>query len=232
LTFCGNLIVGTAYGMIIYNATNSQVYNNTIIANLETSQDHCHAAFLGWGTSSPVYHCGLGTTGFDNNKIYNNIFYGIVNIMIPRDVQITYKDGTSINYSQGDLWEDNVFKNNIIYHPKYSSDHLIRLIEYTTGTHVYWDGIGWEGNYGNTAVLQHGLSNYLDLENQWNCYPAISDLNVDPLFVEPLWTAPENYGDWNLQADSVAVNGGIPVADYTYNLSGNEIQGNPDIGAF
>jgi hypothetical protein len=102
LIFRGNLILGgSAFGLVIFNAVDSKIYNNTI----RTKPGSSGAAIFGWTASSPVYISGLGTTGFDRNYIDNNIFVGRLILGQPDAVKITFKNGTVIDrYHRPPVW--------------------------------------------------------------------------------------------------------------------------------
>ncbi len=215
----GNLIMGAGkFSVILLNITDSEIYNNTIFTN-STDEAVC----LGWEPSNPIYITGKGKTGFENNKIQNNIIYGGLLIKIPEKVFLSYKDGTTVYYHQGEIWEKNYFANNVIF------GKILRL-KYKEGTSVFWDRI--KKKYNNNSVYKIAE---LDFNREW--LPNINvknDVNVDPEFINPFWKSGEDYGDFHLKKKSPAVNKGAAISSYKTDLEGKKLRAgiNPNPGAF
>ncbi|MBZ0183506.1 MAG: carbohydrate binding domain-containing protein [Melioribacteraceae bacterium] len=224
----GNLFLNTRKGGIaVYNLTNSKIYNNTIRVFGNES------AIFGWTTQTPVPISNLGTTGFDNNLIQNNIFYGgPIYLWKAENVKITYKDGTTITYRQNELWDDNIFRSNIYYDPGTTNQMFLR--DFVEGTTVYYNSSA-AGTYSNTISVSDFYVKNSTFDSFWKTKTnVINDLNSDPLFVNGNWSSPENYGDYNLRSNSPGVNAGAALSYYSVDLAGNSVptSGSIDIGAF
>ncbi len=213
----GNLIIGSQnHGMLVLNAINPKIYNNTIKVG---GTDE--AAAFGWVPSNPIYICGKGTTGFQGGYIQNNIFEGGIVIHVPDDVQLTYKDGTSAHYHQDEIWVNNHFQNNII------NGNIIEY-KYKAGTSVYWDGSA--GKYNHNSVFDLYTVNFSTWTSNTN---VTNDLSTDPQFVNDSFSSAFSYGDFHLKSSSPAKGSGISVTGYTKDLDGKSIpSSNPDRGAF
>ena len=132
----GNLILDPSYsGMALYNLINSEIYHNTV------RTDGVETAIIGWTTQKPILHCSAGETGFDNNIFSNNIFYGgPFYIWNARGVTLYYKDKTEIKYTQPNIWEDNLFNNNLIYNP--NDDRQIYIRNFTESIDLVIENVG------------------------------------------------------------------------------------------
>lgn len=215
----GNLILNTGgIGLHLINLKNSEIYNNTIFTNKN------YSFIFGWNPQSPVPICGIGTKGFQNNIIQNNIFVGNSGwISIPKDVRITYKDGTIIEkYEMDDLWLDNIFQNNIIYNP--SNKNRIYVREYISGTHVYSDPNN-SGLYNSNLVWDDYYITENELDEKWLVHKNISnDLFLDPMFKNGFWNSAEDFGDFSLNRESPGKSSGIKLDDYNIDLFGNNFR--------
>jgi hypothetical protein len=223
----GNLILGTKqFGLVVYNARNSKIYNNTIWVH----PNAFGSARFGWATANPVYLSNVGTTGFDNNIIENNIFFGRVIFGQPDNVKITYRNGSTITYKRPPVWTNNLFKNNLYYDPTF--DARISQYRYKGNTRVYWTGPG--NTYGTVDDVSFNdphwrINNFAD----WQSLSTTSaELQDNPQFINPYWNSAEDFGDFSLKASSFAINSGNQTS-FSQDLFGNTIpQGmHPNRGA-
>jgi hypothetical protein len=212
-------------GMLLYMLTNSQIYNNTVV-----QLNDQYAAIMGWMPGNPVYLTGLGTRGFDNNVIQNNIFYG--GILLPRaqGVKIKYKNGTEIQLYTKFPYESSSFFNNTLERLEQGDNtRLGKLIyESTFGSNnsVVYNGSG----YSVTEYTSGKWITTADLNSRTN---ASDNMTVDPLFNSMTWSSAENFGNYSLKTNSTAIGSGKIISNYLTDLLGNLIPSDtkPDRGA-
>lgn len=226
-TIRGNLVLASGYaaGINVPNARNTKIYNNTVGAT-------DFSAILGWQELNPLAYTTGGTTGFNDNQIYNNVFVGIVYIYTAQNYTFTYKNGGTLNgYHQDSVWVSNQFKHNL-YHNDISSRFYFR---YMSGT-AYWTGpntIHYAFNSTFNAV-DIGTSNFSTWANKPN---ITNDRSLDPKFVSTNWTQSmrkaELIANFSLQTSSPGRGSGVIIPEYLFDINGNPIPAgsSPDIGA-
>jgi hypothetical protein len=223
----GNLVLGSdSYSLALQNVENARVHNNTFIGN-------GNALFVGWLNSNPPQISNLENTALDlyNNYIENNIFVGGVIVTRAANVVYNYMNGTQGFLSQDHVWEDNYFNNNIYY---YSGLGVKMRIWSYDGEVNYDPAVLPYGQYSGNLSFDEIEIEESNFNSIWAAQPNIeSDLYIEPLFKNPYWNSPEDYGDFSLQPNSPALQSGKPIPDYLFDLLGNPIpqNQNPDRGA-
>ncbi|QQS35546.1 MAG: right-handed parallel beta-helix repeat-containing protein [Ignavibacteriales bacterium] len=223
----GNLVLASGYaaGINVPNARNTKIYNNTVGYT-------DFSAILGWQELNPLAYTTGGTTGFNDNQIYNNIFVGIVYIYTAQNYNFTYKNGSTLTgYHQDSLWLDNEWKNNL-YHNDISSRLYFR---YYSGS-AYWTGpntIHYAFNSSFNA-LEIGNSNFSYWTNKVN---VDNERSLNPQFVSNTWTQSmrkaQLIANFSLQESSPGRNSGVIIPEYLFDINGNPIPPGvtPDLGA-
>ena len=214
----GNLIVrcggdnGTDAAILFQNAENCELYNNTLVGRYPiTLADRDRWAPYGY----------FGT--LKNNKIYNNIFVGIIQVIgiwnnVVRDLTLKNQFYNNIYFPSGTGRGINL---------KYSSSPDNNMLQ------RYWDIVdnplnSYEPQYkvGTKVYIGSSFASY------WKIKTNNTELDADPLFVNPVWESPENYGNWNINENSPAFKTGVPVINFIKDLNGNKIPNSPNRGAF
>lgn len=214
----GNLIVrcggdnGTDAAVLFQNVENCQFYNNTLVGRYSiTLGDRDRWAPYGY----------FGT--FKDNKIFNNLFIGIIQVI---GVWNNVVKNITIN---------NQFYNNL-YFPSGTSRGID--LKYTTSpdnymVQRYWDIIdnplnSYEPQYkvGTKVYIGENFSSF------WKTKTNNSEIDLDPLFVKPIWNSPEDFGDWRIKENSPAYKTGAKVFDYLKDFYGNKVLETPNRGAF
>ncbi|MFH1261871.1 MAG: hypothetical protein V1495_00260 [Pseudomonadota bacterium] len=233
ITVRGNLITNVQdIPLIIYNTRNSSIYHNTIVPR---SSSAFYAFYMGWLTgttdSTPtIYFSGKGQWGFQDSKIQNNIFGGVVWIGTPNGVNITYKDGTyvpSYTHSLNSIKTKNYFQNNLYFSQLTTT--RIREGYYTSNTTIKWDPNASPPGYAIISdSITKTIASAFDFNTAWlGTSPTITgEKTADPLFVNP------SAGNYHLQTGSPAINSGISIPEWTVDLDGNPVIGTPTIGAY
>lgn len=223
----GNLVLASGYaaGINVPNARNTKIYNNTVGYT-------DFSAILGWQELNPLAYTTGGTTGFDENQIYNNIFVGIVYMYTAQNYNFTYKNGSTLyGYHQDSIWTNNQWKHNL-YHNNISSRLYFR---YLSGS-ATWTGpntINYSFNSTFNAV-EIGTSNFSSWANKQN---VTNDRSLNPLFVNNTWTQSmrkaQLIANFSLQTSSPGRTAGVIIPEYLYDINGNPIPigVSPDIGA-
>ena len=216
LTVRGNVIlcVGSqGTGLAFQNIENSKIYNNTVYSG--------YAGFFGnRDRVQPESYYG----NFEGNEVYNNIFCGIVQI---QGSWIDAPIGGQLLYNAPSLYlhRDNKFSHNIYW--KYGDyDVIIR----------YWEN----GQYPDATAKVNdsrtlSTSDLSKFNSEWRDVAAgEGETMADPMFKNPYWNSPYEYGDFEVQENSPAVNNGLPIPEWTEDILGRQVPDDtaPTIGAY
>ncbi len=219
----GNVIQGAgSYAFAYENVTDGQIYNNTFYGNP-------NAMFLGWlHANAPLVN------EFAGNVFSNNIIIGTVITGMPKNVNYTYRNGTTENLQVGEMWENNSFYNNTYY--TFNNSPIHRFIYYT-GSIAYNASVLPYGRYETQAdYAQTDARIYpSEIASKWLTKANVhNDRFANPEMINLSYTSAFVYGNLRLRDGSSSLGTGIPVAGFEYDLDGNSINTamNLDPGAY
>lgn len=165
---------------------------------------------------------GLAVLNFNNVSLYNNTVYNIT------DSGLSFLAYNDAKTNFGGL----VVKNNIIHTAGKAVSYLVRPNSTWSSYPVFNNNIYYQNGGAKFVWLVDGSSaNEVDFSG-WKKLTAIAVNGSDAgsLISDPLLTSPAS-GNFVLGAGSPAVNSGLPVG-LNYDLSGQLLVGNPDVGAY
>lgn len=213
----GNVIIGAGMktggtALAFQNVTGGKVYNNTMYSP--------YAGFFGnRDRVQPESYYG----NYEGNQVYNNIFYGIV------QVQGSWVDapiGDKLLYDAPvqNLWRDNSFSNNIYWKPPVSNNVL-----------RFWENPQYPdqtAHVNDSRTVTY--NNPTRFATEWGNKADGTEYMTDPLLSNPYWNTAYDYGNMEPASNSPAINGGKIIAEYKEDINGNPIPSgsNPTIGAY
>lgn len=166
-----NLVMGSkANAIALENLSGCEVYNNLFSG--------AYTAYLGDMDMEGNY---VLFGSFENNRIFNNIFHGCVQI------------GGTKRHMKDSIAFRNKFQSNLFWLWPGGSDVLIR----------YWVG----PSFKDQKVLREKNIYIRNFLKNWPGSKG-GDLALDPKLVSPWWENPHSYGDFHLRKDSPCIKRG------------------------